>query len=69
MTRDVITAQPDMSVLETARRMAQQHLKRLPVVDASGRLLGIVSRVDLLRTVAWDICARQPSNFKPAGSW
>jgi CBS-domain-containing membrane protein/PII-like signaling protein len=52
MTRDVITAQPDMSVLEAARRMAQQRLKRLPVVDASGHLLGIVSRVDLLRTVA-----------------
>jgi|SRR5882724_940228 len=52
MTRDVITAQPDMSVLEAARRMAQQRLKRLPVVDASGYLLGIVSRVDLLRTVA-----------------
>jgi CBS domain-containing protein len=52
MTRDVITAQPDVSVLEAARRMAEQRLKRLPVVDASGHLLGIVSRVDLLRTVA-----------------
>jgi CBS domain-containing protein len=32
--------------------MMQHHLKRLPVVDADGRLTGIISRVDLLRTVA-----------------
>jgi CBS domain-containing protein len=68
MTRDVITAQPDMSVLEAARRMAQQRLKRLPVVDASGHLLGIVSRVDLLRTVAQGYPApEQPSEpHRPA---
>jgi CBS domain-containing protein len=68
MTREVITAQPDMSVLEAARRMAQQRLKRLPVVDASGHLLGIVSRVDLLRTVAQGYPApEQPSEpHRPA---
>jgi PII-like signaling protein/predicted transcriptional regulator len=66
MTRDVITAQPDMSVLDAARRMAEQHLKRLPVVDASGHLLGIVSRVDLLRTVAQGYPApEQPSKPPP----
>jgi CBS domain-containing protein len=66
MTRDVITAQPDMSVLDAARRMAEQHLKRLPVVDASGHLLGIVSRVDLLRTVAQGYPApEQPSEPHP----
>jgi PII-like signaling protein/predicted transcriptional regulator len=71
MTRDVITAQPDMSVLDAARRMAEQHLKRLPVVDASGHLLGIVSRVDLLRTVAQGYPApEQPSEPHPLpGSW
>jgi CBS domain-containing protein len=42
--------------------MAEQHLKRLAVVDASGYLLGIVSRVDLLRTVAQGYPApEQPS--------
>jgi CBS domain-containing protein len=52
MTREVVTVAPDVSVLEAARRMAQRHLKRLPVIDATGHLLGIVSRVDLLCTVA-----------------
>jgi CBS domain-containing protein len=55
-----------MSVLDAARRMAERHLKRLPVVDASGHLLGIVSRVDLLRTVAQGYPApEQPSEPHP----
>jgi CBS domain-containing protein len=60
MTREVVTVLPDMSVLEAARLMAQRKLKRLPVVDPLGHLLGIVSRVDLLRTVAQGYPAPEP---------
>lgn len=68
MTRDVVTGPPDLSVLEAARLMAQRRLKRLPVVDAAGHLLGIVSRVDLLRTVAegYPVPEPQPSHVRPA---
>jgi len=52
MTREVVTVPSDLSVLEAARLMAHRRLKRLPVVDGEHRLLGMVSRVDLLRTVA-----------------
>jgi CBS domain-containing protein len=52
MTGAVVTVLPDLSVVEAAHLMTQRRLKRLPVVDAAGHLLGIVSRVDLLRTVA-----------------
>jgi CBS domain-containing protein len=52
MTREVVTVPPELSVLEAARLMAHRLLKRLPVVDTEHRLLGVVSRVDLLRTVA-----------------
>jgi CBS domain-containing protein len=52
MTRVVVTVPSDLSVLETARLMARRRLKRLPVVDAEQHLLGMVSRVDVLRTVA-----------------
>lgn len=52
MTRPAVTVPADATVLAAARLMAERRLKRLPVVDAAGRLLGMVSRVDLLRTVA-----------------
>ncbi|WP_329238992.1 CBS domain-containing protein [Streptomyces canus] len=49
MTSPAVTAQPQWSVVEAARAMAHHHVKRLPVVDDVGRLVGIVSRGDLLR--------------------
>jgi len=51
MTRDVATVPVDMDVRHAADLMLQRRLKRLPVVDAQGRLVGILSRVDLLRSV------------------
>jgi CBS domain-containing protein len=52
MTSPVVTAHPAMDVRHAAELMQQRRLRRLPVVDAEGRLVGLVSRVDLLRTVA-----------------
>ncbi len=49
MTTPVITVRPAAPLAEAARRMHEHHVKRLPVVDATGKLLGIVSRGDLLR--------------------
>jgi CBS-domain-containing membrane protein len=48
MTSPAVTARPEWSVVEAARAMARHHVKRLPVVDDVGRLVGIVSRDDLL---------------------
>ncbi|HEX9064005.1 MAG TPA: CBS domain-containing protein [Streptosporangiaceae bacterium] len=48
MTSPAITIGPDATVTEAARIMHSRKVKRLPVVDAGGRLAGIVSRVDLL---------------------
>lgn len=52
MTSPAVTVRPDLDVRHAAEIMLRRKLKRLPVVDADGRLVGIVSRVDLLRTVA-----------------
>lgn len=49
MTSDPITIGPDATLPEAARRMHQHGIKRLPVVDAEGHVLGIVSRRDLLK--------------------
>ncbi|MFD9123335.1 CBS domain-containing protein [Kitasatospora sp. NPDC059571] len=48
MSAPAVTARPQWSIVRAARLMAQRGLKRLPVVDDSGRLAGVVSRIDLL---------------------
>ncbi|MEV7189519.1 CBS domain-containing protein [Kitasatospora sp. NPDC093102] len=49
MTSPAVCARPEWTVVEAARLMQRDKLKRLPVVDEAGRLIGIVSRSDLLR--------------------
>ncbi|MEY2426287.1 MAG: hypothetical protein QOI61_1859 [Actinomycetota bacterium] len=49
MTRAPVVASPDDDVSVTARRMLEKHHKRLPVVEYTGQVVGIVSRHDLLR--------------------
>ncbi|HXF72564.1 MAG TPA: CBS domain-containing protein [Actinomycetota bacterium] len=49
MTREVVTVQPDDPVRLAIRTLLDAGVKRLPVVDEEGRLVGIVSRGDLLR--------------------
>jgi CBS-domain-containing membrane protein len=49
MTRKVVTIGPDASHVEAARVLHRKRIKRLPVVDDEGRLLGVISRADLLR--------------------
>jgi CBS domain-containing protein len=48
MTAPAITVGPDASVAQAARLMYDHKVKRLPVVNAAGHLLGIISRVDVL---------------------
>jgi len=49
MTSPPITVGPDASLPEAARLLHRHRIKRLPVVDPAGPLLGIVSRADLLK--------------------
>lgn len=49
MTSPAITIGPGAGLAEAAQLMRRHDLKRLPVVDERGRLVGIVSRADLLR--------------------
>ncbi|MFE5481013.1 CBS domain-containing protein [Streptomyces sp. NPDC056527] len=48
MSAPVVCARPDWTVVEAARLMEVQGVKRLVVVDDEDRLVGIVSRRDLL---------------------
>ena len=49
LTSPAVTVTADASVAEAARLLEHHGVKRLPVVDAAGRLVGIVSVGDLLR--------------------
>ena len=48
MTSPAITIRPDATIAAAARLMNAHHVRFLPVIDSDGKLLGIVSRRDLL---------------------
>lgn len=48
MTAPAVTVGPDAPVEQAARLMYDRRVKRLPVVNTAGRLVGIISRVDVL---------------------
>jgi len=48
MTSPAITIRPDATIAAAARLMNAHRVRFLPVVDSDGKLLGIVSRRDLL---------------------
>ena len=49
MTREVISIDPDSTVLQAARLMLQHHISGLPVIDKEGNLVGVLSEGDFLR--------------------
>ncbi len=48
MSQNPVTTGPDTSVTEALRLMREKKVRRLPVIDAQGKLVGIVSDKDLL---------------------
>ncbi|MFK4105310.1 CBS domain-containing protein [Streptomyces sp. NPDC019531] len=54
MTAPAVTVAADATLAQAARTMARYGVKRLPVVDRTGRLQGIVSRRDLLQVFLRD---------------
>jgi CBS domain-containing protein len=52
MTRDPDSVAPDTTVKEAARLIHESGHNRLPVVDEDGRLVGVVTRLDVLGALA-----------------
>src|SRR3974390_1440323 len=48
MTSPAVTIGPDAPVVEAARLMRDRRVKRLPVVNGTGHLIGVISRTDVL---------------------
>jgi CBS-domain-containing membrane protein len=53
MMRDVVFRGPNADAAELAQLMLERHIRAIPIVDG-GTLIGIVTRRDLLRTIARD---------------
>ena len=49
MTEDVISVNPDKTIEDAATLLVQKNIKRLPVIDKEGNLVGIVSRKDIMK--------------------
>jgi CBS domain-containing protein len=60
MTMGVHTVKPDVSVADAARLMIEQGISGLPVVDATGQVVGIVTEGDFLRRAETGTERRRP---------
>ena len=67
MSSRVVTVDRDAPLHEAARLMRLHGVKRLPVVDAKGQLVGIVTRADVVQAVSGEVRAPRGS-LHPAPS-
>ena len=48
MTKNVVTVTPETEITQAAKLLLENHFNGLPVVDESGRLIGIICQDDLI---------------------
>jgi CBS domain-containing protein len=60
MTREVVSVEPDSSILHAVRLMLQKRISGLPVIDGAGNLVGIVTEGDFLRRTETGTQRRRP---------
>jgi CBS domain-containing protein len=63
MNPDVVTLRPDHTLAEAQQILASKSVSGAPVVDAAGRVLGVVSQNDLVRKAAHPDTAAQAGQF------
>lgn len=51
MTKDIVTASPQSTVRELWKQLFSRHVNAIPVVDAKRKLLGIITKEDLLKAL------------------
>src|SRR6185369_6980243 len=58
MSHDPLTCRPEDDAADAGRRMSQRQVRRLPVVDAQGRCVGVLSINDLANAVTAPAASR-----------
>lgn len=51
MSKDVTSILPGATIIEVAEQLDKHKIDRLPVIDEDGKLVGIISKTDLLRAL------------------
>lgn len=51
MASSIITISPDANIAEAAQIMDEKKIRRLPVVDEKNKVIGIITRADILKAV------------------
>jgi CBS domain-containing protein len=70
MTKPVITLRSDESIGTALALAAERHIKRFPVIDETGKLLGIVGRGELLSALLGDHPeSKQTDNRENNNEW
>jgi CBS domain-containing protein len=64
MRRDFAVVGADADVFEVASVFQRQPIRRVPVVDTERRLLGIISRGDVLKALRRTFPSRQPNKYE-----
>lgn len=52
MTKDLVTFRDDMGIYEAIEKVAREGVRRMPIVDDSGRLIGIITQDDMVRMLS-----------------
>jgi acetoin utilization protein AcuB len=61
MTRKVITVGPETGIFEAQELMAESNIRHLPVIEADGRLVGIVTDRDIRSALPYEFFKKHPS--------
>ncbi len=52
MTKDLVTFKDDIGVYEAIEKVTREGIRRMPIVDDNGRLIGIVTQDDMIRLLS-----------------
>jgi len=51
MTRELITVSPETEIVHATKLLLENHINGVPVTDEKGKLVGILGKEDILRTL------------------
>ena len=63
MTKQVLTVRGSATLAEAAKVMRKHHVSGLPIVDKAGRVLGILSEKDVLRSLEEPLPSSLPASL------